>query len=148
MGRDLGGGASRDDTAAAIAGLGPAIELADLDLPLDDLEAVVAGNIFHRGVVLGAPDRARAGGSADGLHVRLLRDGEPLAETDDPSAMVGDPLDVVAHVASFLDAFGARLSARDVVITGSAVPLVWLEGAARYEHDLDPLGAVSMTITD
>ena len=36
-----------------MAGLAPALELVDLDLPFDDLEPILAGNIFQRGVVFG-----------------------------------------------------------------------------------------------
>ncbi|HUG32232.1 MAG TPA: hypothetical protein VMM14_05005, partial [Acidimicrobiia bacterium] len=41
--------------AAAVSGLGAAIELADVDSPPDDLEETLAGNIFHRAVILGEP---------------------------------------------------------------------------------------------
>jgi len=148
MGRDLPPGADRDTTAAAIAGLGPAFELADLDRPLDDLEAVVAGNIFQRGVVLGPPDAARAGGDTTGLRAEIRRDGAPLAQTDTPLDMVGDLLDVVRHVADFVGAFGARLRAGEVIITGSVVPLIWLEGSATYDYRLHPIGGLSLRIAD
>ena len=36
-----------------IAGLGPALELVDLDISFEDIEPVLAGNICHRGVVFG-----------------------------------------------------------------------------------------------
>ena len=45
MGSDLGGGAGAQAAAAAIAGLGPAIELADMDSPPEEAEAILAGNI-------------------------------------------------------------------------------------------------------
>jgi 2-keto-4-pentenoate hydratase len=147
MGSDLAAGADRDAAAAAIAGLGPAIELADLDLPLDDLEPVVAGNIFQRGVVLGPADPGRAGADAAGLRAEIDRDGAPLAQTEAPLEMVGDLLDVVRHVADFLGAFGERLGAGEVIITGSVVPLVWLEGAAAYDYRLHPIGGLSLRIT-
>jgi len=148
MGSDLAPGADRDTTAAAIAGLGAAFELADLDGPLDDLESAVAGNIFQRGVVLGPPDAARAGGETTGLRAGIRRDGAPLAQTDTPLEMVGDLLDVVRHVADFVGAFGAQLRAGEVIITGSVVPLIWLEGSATYDYRLDPIGGLSLRIDD
>ncbi len=45
LGRDLDSGATRAEAAAAISALGPAIELADLDGPLDDVEGIVGANI-------------------------------------------------------------------------------------------------------
>ena len=147
MGADLEPGSDRAAAASAIAGLGPAFELADLDLPLDDLEGVVAGNIFQRGVVLGPVDTGRAGGDAAGLTASVDRDGEPFAQTDAPLDMVGDLLDITRHVADFLGAFGERLRAGEAIITGSVVPLLWLEGDAAFDYRLDPLGGLSIRIT-
>jgi 2-keto-4-pentenoate hydratase len=66
----LGGPVAADaDPAAAreaIAGLGAAIELVDVDLPFEDVEAIVAGNVFHRGVVFGPPDASRAAARSRG----------------------------------------------------------------------------------
>src|SRR5262245_55682769 len=44
VGTDLPGGATPDAARAAVAGLGAAIELVDIDRPFDDLEAIVAGD--------------------------------------------------------------------------------------------------------
>ena len=76
LGNDLAAGADRATAAAAIAALGPAIELADLVTPPDDVEAAVAGNIYQRHVVFGPRDAARAGGKAEGLVAHVFRRGE------------------------------------------------------------------------
>src|SRR5262249_1554665 len=55
IGTDLRGGATPDAARAAVAGLGAAIELVDIDRPFDDLEAIVAGNGFYRGGTFGPP---------------------------------------------------------------------------------------------
>lgn len=144
MGRDLGAGADREATKAAIAGLGPAIELADLDRPLDDLEAVLAENIFQRGVILGPPDAERAGGSVEGIRARALCDGVELGSTDDPQALTGELLGIVAHVASLLAAFGEGLRAGEVVITGAVLPHVWPAPGQRVEVELEPLGSLTL----
>ncbi|MBX5441426.1 MAG: hypothetical protein IRZ32_07855 [Solirubrobacteraceae bacterium] len=146
LGADLEAGADRETAAAAIAGLGPAIELADLDLPLDDLEAVVAGNIFQRGVVLGPMDPARAGGDGTGLSAEIERDGAPVARTGRPLDVVGDLVDATRHVADFLGAFGERLRAGEVIITGSVVPLIRLDGGGAYAYRLEPLGGLAVSI--
>ena len=74
MATDLAGGASREAAIAAVGALGPAIELADLNPPPADVEVALAGNIFHRNVILGAPDKARAG---DGRAIRAPSRQEP-----------------------------------------------------------------------
>ena len=53
MGADLAGDASRADAEAAIAGIGAAIELVDLDAGESDPENILAADIYQRHVVLG-----------------------------------------------------------------------------------------------
>jgi 2-keto-4-pentenoate hydratase len=144
---DLAPGASRDETAAAIDGLGAAIELADVDVPAHELEQAVATDLFQRRVVLGQVDRSRAGGDAGGIEARVYRDGSEAARTDDPEGFVGNLVDVTRHVANYLGAFGEHLASGQVIITGSVVPLVWLEPGEEVRVELDPLGTLSLNFS-
>jgi 2-keto-4-pentenoate hydratase len=133
--------------AEAIAGLGPAIELADMDVAPEpeNVEAILAGDVFQRQVVLGPAAASRAGGKVAGLHVRALRNGVEVATTTDPEENIGKILDLVRHLADMLDAFGERLRAGEVIITGSAVPFIMIEPSDRsFAHKLDPIGEVSL----
>jgi 2-keto-4-pentenoate hydratase len=139
-------GADRTTAAAAIAGLGIAIELADVDRPLADVEEVLAGNIFNRAVLLGPVDTRRAGGDTAGLSARLLRDGAEIHRTDDLAALVGgDPVDLVRHVASYLSAFDLTLDPGAVVISGSVVPLEFVSPGQELVYELGELGSLSVT---
>jgi len=145
MARDLGGDASPADALAAIDSIRPAIEIADLDLvpAPDNLDAVVGRNIFQRHVLFG--ERSRVGASLDGIVSRLIRRGVEANNTDDPEALTGKLADTVAHVANTLAAFGERLSAGDVIITGSITPPLVIEGdETALTHALDPVGEVSV----
>lgn len=144
IGKDLPGGAGRDKIKAAIAALSPAIELADLDHPPDDVEAILAGNIYQRNLILGPRDASRAGGNLDGLLARVLRNGGEAASTSDPQALTGDLLDIVQHVADMLSAFGERLRAGQIIITGSVVPPLWVEAGEEIAFELAPAGSVSV----
>lgn len=145
LGRDLGAGADRATTGTAIAAFSPAIELADVDTPPDDVTAILAGNIFQRHVVLGARDQSRAGGSVTGLTGVILRRGAEAARTTDPEAATGDLIDVVRHVADVLVAFGEKLRAGDVIITGSITPPMFIEpDEDGIAFELDPVGDVSV----
>ena len=147
VGKDLPAGADAAAVAAAIAGLGPAIELGDMDIAPEpeNIEAILAGNIYQRHVALSLPDASRAGGKLAGLQVRALRNGIEVATTADPEANVGKILDLVRHVADMLDAFGERLRAGEVIITGAAVPFLVLGPSDRgLAHRLDPIGEVSL----
>ena len=144
LGRDLPGGADRDTAIAAIAGLGPAIEIADLDHPPDDVERILAGNIYQRNVILAAQDVCRAGCVLDGLVGRVFRNGTEVANTSDPQAMTGELIDIVRHVADLLAAFGERLRAGQIIITGSIVPPLWVEAGEEVVFQLDPIGTISI----
>jgi 2-keto-4-pentenoate hydratase len=142
--RDLEPGATRDDVISAIRGLSAAIELADLDPPPTDVRAILAGNIFHRHVVLGPVDETRR--TADGIGGRVVRDGTEIALTDDPGALTGELLEVVRLTGELLEACGERLGAGDVVITGSVVAPVPVAPGQRVVAELGPLGGLALSL--
>ena len=144
MGKDLPGGASRDAAKHAIAGIGPAIELADVDFPPDDVEAILKGNLYQRHVVLGACDRTRAGCALGGLTATVIRNGNEIARASDTQEATGELVDIVRQVADMLSAFGERLRAGQVVMTGSITPPLWVEPGEEILFNLDPVGSVSV----
>lgn len=127
LGRDLPAGASREVAAAAIAAIGPAIEIVDLDTPPAEIEPVLACNIYHRHVVLGSRDETRSGAKLDGLTGRVFRNGEEFASASDLQANTGEILKIVPQVAALLAAFGERVRAGDVIICGAVVPPIELK---------------------
>jgi len=145
VGRDLPGGADRPTAAGAIAALGPAIELADLNPPPDDVEVTLAGNIFHRHVILGPEDKSRAGAKLDGLVGHVFRRGTLAAKQDKIEALIGEMIGIVQHVAGTLAAYGETLSAGDVIITGSIVPPPFIEpDETEFEYRLEPVGELAV----
>jgi len=148
MAADLSGGADRATTIAAIGALGPAIELADLNPPTSEVEAVLAGNIFHRHVILGPADKSRAGAKLDGLTGLVFRRGAQVARQEDLQQNIGIIVDIVAHVAGTLAANGEKLSAGDVIITGSIVPPPLIEpDETGFAYTLDPMAQLSVKFT-
>ena len=145
LGRDVPGDATWEDVRGAIAGLGPAIELADLDPPPTDVRAILAGDIYHRAVVLGPVDESRS--TAEGIGGRVLRDAEEVAATDDPAALTGEVVEVVRATAEQLAACGELLRAGDVVISGSIVPPLPVAPGQRVAVELGPLGGLALTFT-
>ena len=145
LGKNLAPGVDRVTAAAAIAALSPAFELVDLTFPPVEPETILKANIFHRGLVLGPRSTAHAGGKVQGLVGTVLRNGAQVIRTADLEANVGNILDVVAFVANTLAAAGEKLSAGDIVITGSIVPPIFIEpGETGAEFKLDPIGSVSV----
>jgi 2-keto-4-pentenoate hydratase len=125
-----------------VAGLSAAIELADVDPPPTDVRTILAGNIFHRHVLLGPVRAGRA--DLDGVRTRVRMDGEQVATTDDVTELTGEPVEVVRLTAELLEACGERLRAGEVVITGSVVPPLTVLAGRRVEVDLGSLGGLSV----
>jgi len=144
MGTDLGPGADENAVRAAIVGLGPAIEVADVCFPPDDAERILAGNIYQRGVILGPMDTTRAGARLDGLSAHLLQDGSEIAQTTDMEANTGRIVDLIRGVADGLAEFGLQLSAGDVVISGSVVPPAFVKSACTMTFQLDPFDPIAV----
>ena len=146
MGADLSESPDRETTKAAIASLGPAIELADVDFPPDNVEAILAGNIYNRHVIFGAKDPSRAGCVLDGLVGKIYRDDHEYAVTEDPQLMTGNIVDIVSMVSNTLSVFGEKLNAGDVIITGSIVPPLWVDADVDIRYKLEPIDTVSISI--
>lgn len=144
IGRDVEPGSSH--VAEAIAGIGAAIELADVHPPSEDIEEILAGNIFHRAVILGAAEPARAGGIRDGMRARVAQDGVEVANTGDLEALTGDLIEMVGHTATLLAAAGEQLRAGEVVITGSIVPPLAIQPGQEVVFELTPLPAISVRV--
>jgi 2-oxo-3-hexenedioate decarboxylase len=123
---DVPADASDHDVAAAIGAIAPAIELVDLEPP-DDLVAVLAGNVFHRAYLVGAWTPAAAADMA-AARLDVAVDGERRGSAVDPAAALGDLMAVVRSVAAQAALAGAGLRARELVITGSAIPAIALAG--------------------
>jgi 2-keto-4-pentenoate hydratase len=148
IGRDVAGGGDRASAAAAVAALGPAVELVDLETPPEDPQAILAGNIYHRHVVLGPKDSSRAGAGLEGLSGHVFRNGIKLAEVADLEANTGKLIDIVRHVADMLAAFGERLRAGEVIICGSVVPPIALDRQDRgVAFRLEPGGEAAVAFT-
>ena len=128
----------RDAVAAAIGGLGVAIEL--VDLGGGELEDILAGDIFHRHVILGPPS---SGVPLDDLRGAIVL-GDEGQYVADPLALVGDPVAALAHLATHLAAFGETVRAGEVLITGSIVPALQIEPGQRLEYRLEPLGELTL----
>ncbi|MDX6669996.1 MAG: hypothetical protein QOI91_359 [Solirubrobacteraceae bacterium] len=121
----------------SVAALAPAIELIDADLPFEDVEAILARNIFHRAVAFGAPAPRP---SLDEFACRVTRNGEEAGAADTTE----DPADTVARVAEFLAAHGARLVPGDRIIAGTLTPPLPVEPGDEVAVDLGALGGVSL----
>jgi 2-keto-4-pentenoate hydratase len=138
--RPVEAGAEPDEALAAIESLGTAIELVDISAPPDDVEAAVAGNVFHRGVVLG-PHRQDA--AVGGIEATVRVNGEERERAQADVDLAG----TISLVADLLGAAEELLEAGDTIICGSLTAPVPVAPGDEVEVDLGPLGQVRLALS-
>lgn len=143
LGRDLPAGVASAEIQASIAALGPALEVADSDPSVADVEGILACDIFHRHVLLGPPDASRTGLRTADVSALVTSGGDEVARSAYPAALTGELLDTLGHLAATLEDFGERLRAGDVVIAGSLVRPIAVAGSL-YRAEIEPLGVLEV----
>ncbi|MDO8310009.1 MAG: fumarylacetoacetate hydrolase family protein [Actinomycetota bacterium] len=120
----IGSDVPADTPVEAIGGfvsaVGPAIEIADVDHAPEDVERILAGNIFHHSYILGTPDSTCTLADAATLTAVIEHAGDRLA-VQHPAALTGSLPDVLAQVARLAPLVSRGLRAGDVVLTGSII---------------------------
>ncbi len=124
-----------------IAGLAPAIEVADIDRPLEDVGQIVAANIFHRAVAIGPSVGLER---AEGIEAILRVNGEQVASADAGSTDLGA---TIALVDETLREAGESLQAGDRIIAGSLTPPAPIRAGDRAEVDLGPVGRLEVSFS-
>ncbi len=143
--KDLASGADRETTIDAIEALGPAIEIADVTNPPEDVEQTLACDIYQRHVVIGTKDRSRAGGILGGLKCQVNCGGREIEAPEDIQTLTGELIGIVQHTANVLGAFGEKLRAGEIIITGSMTPPILVSTGDRIDFALSPLGGISVS---
>ena len=149
LGEDLPQGGERDRVGAAVESCTAAIELLE-DLRHDykrlTAAAMVAGNVWNAGVVLGTPviDWRRLDLAA--LTARLTINGREIGQGKGADVM-GNPLNALAWLADKLAAIGTPLKRGMVVMTGSMVPIQFPDPGDRALVEVEGLGSAELVAT-
>lgn len=149
LGTDLPQGGDHDRLAAAVESCMAAIELLE-DLRHDykrlTAAAMVAGNVWNAGIVLGPPvtDWRRLDLAA--FTARLTINGGEIGHGKGADVM-GNPLNALAWLADKLAAAGTPLKRGMVVMTGSMVPIQFPAAGDRAVVEVEGLGAAELVAT-
>jgi 2-keto-4-pentenoate hydratase len=149
LGEDLMHGKDRDRVAGSVESCMAAIELLE-DLRHDykrlSASAMVAGNVWNAGVVLGAPvtDWRRLDLAA--VTARLSINGREIGNGRGADVM-GNPLNALAWLADKRAAEGAPLRRGMIVMTGSMVPIQFPDAGDRAVVTIDGLGTAELVAT-
>jgi 2-keto-4-pentenoate hydratase len=136
FGKNIPPSASIDEVMACISALGPAIEIADLNLIPTDPETILAGDIFQRNYILGEKDPSRAGGNIEGLTATVsMPDGLTVA-IKDLQALTGEIPAILHHFAQVVEAFGAGVKAGEFVLIGSVVSPILFSAGENFSYSL------------
>ena len=126
------------DDARQVVALLPALELADQPDLEQDVETILAGNIFHRAVAFGPRAETRSPGAA-----RILVNGEEQHSV--PAERAGARLDeMVEAVARRLAAAGEELRPGERIITGILAPPHTARPGDTVRLELEAVGAVEL----
>jgi 2-keto-4-pentenoate hydratase len=148
LGADLPRGGDRDTVAAAVESCMVAIELIE-DLRYDykrlDAAALVAGNAWNAGIVLGekVADWRRLDLAA--LTGRLRINGQEVGQGSGADVM-GHPFNALSWLANKLAADGTPLRRGMIVMTGSIVATKYPEAGDDCEIDIDGLGRAALVL--
>jgi 2-keto-4-pentenoate hydratase len=138
--KSLDANPTREETMSAIAGMSAAIELVDVEFASSDPERILAANIFQRHVMV-TPGRLDIRGEGH-VTARVTLNGQEVCATRHIEALPREVAETVAHVATILREHGERLSAGDMVITGSVIPPFDVAPGDRVIVDMPPLGSL------
>jgi len=126
------------DDARAIAALLPALELADPpDLSLD-VETILAGNIFHRGVAFGPRAETSEPGAG---HILVNGEEQHSLSAEHTAANLEAMVDAVARRLAEAD---EKLRPGDRIITGVLAPPHKAEPGDTVRLELDAIGGVEL----
>jgi 2-oxo-3-hexenedioate decarboxylase len=126
------------DDARTIVALLPALEVADRPDLEQDVETILAGNIFHRAVAFGPRVATEAPGAG-----RILVNGE-LEHEVAPAETVGRLEEMVEVVARRLAEAGEELLPGHRIITGVLAPPHAARPGDRVRLELEALGGVEL----
>ncbi len=123
----------------SVGRVAPAIELVDLCLPFDDLDAILADGVFHRGLVLGEFTDA----VPETVVATVTADGQERGRVDrDPGLAYA--LESVAIRAA---EYGDELREGDIVIAGSLTPPVPAAAGETVIVEVAPLGRLELSLS-
>lgn len=141
--RELGSDATPEQAASAIGAVAAAIELVDLG-SVEKVEEILAGNIFHRKVLLGEFVELADSGLGD-VRIAVEANGVESGPAD-PRDVIGEIGRVVADLAGQAELAEETFQPGDVVITGAAVPPAPVQPGERYEVKLTLGSSVAVEI--
>ena len=149
LGADIAEGGDAGHITAAVESAAAAIELIE-DLCYDyhrlDAAAMVAGNVWSAGAVIGTPVREWRALDLARVTAQLSINGRKIG-SGIGSDVMGHPLNALAWLAGKLTDAGTPLRQGMIVMTGSMVPIQHPLAGDRIAVEVSGLGAAELVLT-
>ena len=141
----------REDVLAATEAVAPALEILDTRIARRDPETCRARNVFdtisdnaaNAGVVLGAERFDPAALDLRWIGAIVTRDGE-VEETGLGAGVLNDPVKSVAWLARRMAAYGQRIEAGQIILSGSFIRPIECPPGSHISADFGDFGSVAI----
>ena len=151
MGSDLGPDATRDDVLAATEAVAPAIEILDTRILRQDPETgqpriitdTISDNAANAGIVLGDARHAPAGCDLRWVPAIVFKNGE-VEETGLGAGVLNDPVESVVWLARRMAAYGQKIEAGHVILSGSFIRPLECPAGTDIHADFGDFGQVDV----
>ena len=130
------------DARNAIAGISPAIELIDLNMPAADITTILGHSLFHEAVVFG-PEIGTDVLFSEASLWPVGRRNSKCVRTPEPSMIPSDLPALVLLVARTLGRYGEKVLPGDRIISGSYITPLVVEPGDLIEIDFGRIGRVA-----
>jgi 2-keto-4-pentenoate hydratase len=146
IGADVPAGARADQAIAAIEAYSAALELVDTTRSVDnDIEEILAGNLFHEGVVIAEQRLPPGGYHRQQLNLSLSINNVEVRTLEQPR-VPDDFATIIITVANTLAAHGEQLQRGDWIITGAAAKPVPVQVGDEINLEMGELGSARLSI--
>ena len=156
MKHDLqGANVSRADVIAATEYITPSLEILDTRILRSDPETgrartvldTISDNAANAGIVLGS-ERHRLDAIDPRWVGAIVAKNDAVEETGLGAGVLNDPVESVCWLARRMDHYGDKISAGDIVLSGSFIRPIEAEPGSRFHADFGPFGVVEINFAE
>lgn len=156
MKHDLqGANVSRADVIAATEYITPSLEILDTRILRLDPETgrartvldTISDNAANAGIVLGS-ERHRLDAIDPRWVGAIVAKNDAVEETGLGAGVLNDPIESVCWLARRMDHYGDKISAGDIVLSGSFIRPIEAEPGSRFHADFGPFGVVEINFAE
>jgi 2-keto-4-pentenoate hydratase len=146
MGRDVVADVNAAQAENAIAAFAPAVEVVDVTYPLDGIEALLRGNLYHAAVLIGPEQHTIPSAPRQTIQARLHVDGQPVRASE-PLRLPERFGELVQLAAKTLSQHGEQVAAGDWIICGAIIEPLVVSPGSRIDVEMSSFERMTLGFT-